>query len=166
MLILGVMLLLASLQASRRSLGRIGVCGVRKEFLMTSSVASLSTFAGPPKTLESLGSNENTLLKYLIKENVEAVDGSRITPRQVTMAHYTCVLPEPVPEPTLVAYSEDCARLLNLDINEVNRPEFTLLFAGNKLFPHLDQPYCTVYGCHSGGQWFGQLGTLLCIALI
>ncbi|RYH05535.1 hypothetical protein EON65_44435 [archaeon] len=128
---------------------------------MTSSFASHSPYPSPPKTLEMLGSADNTVLKYLVKEDAEMVDGSRITARQVTKAHYTFVLPEPVPQPTLITYSEDCAKLLNLDLNEISRPDFTLLFAGNKLFPHLDQPYCTVYGCHSGGQWFGQLGKRL-----
>lgn len=33
------------------------------------------------------------------------------------------------------------------------------------MLPGLDRPYCTVYGCHSYGQWFGQLGDGRAMAL-
>eukprot|EP01031_Cornospumella_fuschlensis_P028800 gene28799-34767_t len=131
---------------------------------MSSTLTSKYSHAQPLKSLPTLGA-QSTLLKYLVPEDAEVVDGSRITPRQVTKAHYTKVLPEPVPHPTLLAYSQDCAKLLNLDLNEVSSSEFVSVFAGNKLAPNLDQPYCTVYGCHSGGQWFGQLGDGRAISL-
>ena len=43
-------------------------------------------------------------------------------------------------------------------ISEFNKKEFVEAFSGNTLLPGLDTPYCTIYGCHSYGQWFGQLG--------
>ena len=43
-------------------------------------------------------------------------------------------------------------------ISEFKKREFVEAFSGNTLLPGLDTPYCTIYGCHSYGQWFGQLG--------
>ena len=110
------------------------------------------------KTLEDFGKGVNTVEKYLQADNVELKDGSRHFPRQVRKSHYTSVLPEPVPQPYFIAGSTSCAEMLSLDPNEFTKQSFVDAFSGNKLLPGLDRPYATVYGCHSYGHWFGQLG--------
>lgn len=110
------------------------------------------------RSLETFGLGENTLLKYLIAEDVEATTGDKIKPRQVKKIHYTPVLPEPVEKPYLIAASRNCADYLQLNSDELTTERFVDVFVGNELLPGLDQPYCTVYGCHCYGQWFGQLG--------
>lgn len=110
------------------------------------------------KTLEEFGKAVNTIEKYLQADNVELKDGSRHFPRQVRKSHYTSVLPEPVPQPYFIAGSKSCAEMLSLDPNEFTKKSFVDAFSGNKLLPGLDRPYATVYGCHSYGHWFGQLG--------
>lgn len=112
----------------------------------------------PLKSVDSLGAKDNTTLKFLTRENADIVDGSKILPRTVKKAHYTVVLPEPVPNPKLLAFSPSCALSVGLDPDEKDNPLCASIFSGNKLAPQLDQPYCSVYGCHSHGQWFGQLG--------
>lgn len=110
------------------------------------------------RSIEQFGRGENTIPKYLTADEVELKDGSSHYPRQVRRAHYTHVLPEPVPKPTLLAASSSCAAMLNLKAEELNTSAFVEAMSGNKLLPGLDKPYATVYGCHSFGQWFGQLG--------
>jgi hypothetical protein len=110
------------------------------------------------KSLEEFGVGENSVLKYLVADPVEMKDGSQLFPRQIRKVHFTPVLPERVPSPYLIAASKSCANMLELNPDESNRSEFSAVFSGNNLLPGLDKPYATVYGCHSYGQWFGQLG--------
>jgi uncharacterized protein YdiU (UPF0061 family) len=112
----------------------------------------------PERSLEEFGVGENTVLKYLVADPVEMKDGSQLFPRQIRKVHFTPVLPERVPSPYLIAASKSCAKMLELSLNESNRNEFSAFLCGNNLLPGLDRPYATVYGCHSYGQWFGQLG--------
>ena len=49
-------------------------------------------------------------------------------------------------------------RMIGLNPEELSNPIFTDAMAGNVTLPGLDVAYATVYGCHSYGQWFGQLG--------
>lgn len=103
---------------------------------------------------------ENTFIKYLIPEKSTVSD--QFTPRQISNIHYTFALPENLNDkggqPILVAASKSCAEAIGLDPAEFNNHEFVEAFCGNSLLPGLDTPYCTIYGCHSFGQWFGQLG--------
>jgi len=111
------------------------------------------------RDLGSFGIAQNTLTKYLVAEDgAELLSGDKMKPRQVMKAHYTPVLPEPVPDPQFVAGSASCARMLGLQPSELATDRFTKAFAGNELLPGLDRPYATVYGCHCYGTWFGQLG--------
>jgi uncharacterized protein YdiU (UPF0061 family) len=111
------------------------------------------------RDLSSFGTAQNTLTKYLVPEaGAELLSGDKVKPRQVTNAHYTPVLPEPVPDPTFVAGSPSCAVMLGLSPSELATPRFAKAFSGNELLPGLDRPYATVYGCHCYGTWFGQLG--------
>jgi len=131
------------------------------------------------KSLDSFGlSSKNTFISYLIPEKVESnndedeykddvmpetviaegIKNSQIIPRQVRECHFTYVLPEPVPEPYHICSSPSAAEMIGLDPNELKSQDFVLGFSGNKLLNGLDKFYCTVYGCHCYGSWFGQLG--------
>lgn len=133
------------------------------------SMRDLDTFAAP----------QSSVHKYLVAEAVVAESGLPVMnyeteyggggknnqrlqpanlPRQVKNIHYTPVLPETAPSPYLVAASKSCAAMLELDPSELHTAKFVDAFSGNLLLPRLNRPYCTVYGCHSYGQWFGQLG--------
>ena len=47
-----------------------------------------------------------------------------------------------------------------MDLTDIDqkKEKFARIFAGNELASGLDEPYCTIYGCHCYGSWFGQLG--------
>lgn len=114
-------------------------------------------------TLETFGlSSINTLQSYLVPEQGEK---DQFLPRQVTRAHYVRVKTEPSLAPYLVIASESCARAVGLSVEELSRPDFAKVFAGNMIVPGLDNCYCTNYGCHVYGSWFGQLGDGRAIAL-
>ena len=110
------------------------------------------------RSFNELPNKMNTWHKYLVAENVEAKSGDKILPRQVRNCHFTIVLPENVPNPNLVIASTDCAQSLGLQPEELQSPLFTRIFSGNERISGFDRPYSTIYGCHSYGQWFGQLG--------
>jgi uncharacterized protein YdiU (UPF0061 family) len=110
------------------------------------------------RKLEDFGCVENTVIKYLEAESEITDQGSKSKPRIVNNAHFTFVEPELVEDPYLVAASASCASSLGLDTNELITENFVEAFCGNILLKGLNRPYCTNYGCHSYGQWFGQLG--------
>ena len=77
--------------------------------------------------------------------------------RQVASACYSRVMPTPVSEPRLVAWSPEAAALLDLP-SEVDESDlFAEVFAGNRLLEGMD-PIATCYGGHQFGNWAGQLG--------
>lgn len=112
-------------------------------------------------------SAENTLLSALTAENTcdQGRSLSKQIPRQVSKAHFTYVCPEPVISPKLVHVSKSVAEVVGVDLSDVNSAAFTSAFSGNTLLPGLDSGYATVYGCHSHGQWLGQLGDGRAISL-
>lgn len=110
------------------------------------------------RTLKELSATENTLKRFLVAENAPEADGSKLRPHNVKGAHYSNVLPERVPRPYLIAYSRSCVESLNICASESDTAEFAAVFSGNSLLPGFEHTYCTNYGCHSFGQWFGQLG--------
>ncbi len=77
--------------------------------------------------------------------------------RQVAGACYSRVQPTPVAAPTLVAYSDDVARMLGLDPQVCTSERFAEVFTGNRVLPGMD-PHATCYGGHQFGNWAGQLG--------
>jgi len=116
--------------------------------LVSKSLVGLSEFGR---------STENTLQIFLIPEN--ASTGNQFVPRQVKGAHFSYVQTEPVPNPYFIAASASCARSIGLDpTSEFTKQSFVDAFSGNIMLPGLNQAYCTVYGCHCYGHWFGQLG--------
>ena len=137
---------------------------IEEDSHLSISMRDLDTFAAP----------QSSVHKYLVAEAVVAESGLPVMdyetdygggkrlpanlPRQVKNIHYTPVLPETAPAPYLVAASKSCATMLELDTSELHTTKFVNAFSGNLLLPRLNRPYCTVYGCHSYGQWFGQLG--------
>ena len=72
-------------------------------------------------------------------------------------AFYTRLDPLGLPEPYMVCASRDVAELIGLDPGEMQRPEFTEIFAGNVLPPGSDA-LAAVYSGHQFGIWAGQLG--------
>jgi uncharacterized protein YdiU (UPF0061 family) len=72
-------------------------------------------------------------------------------------AFHTRLAPWGLPEPYLVAANTDVAELMGLAPNELSRPEFVEIFAGNRLPPGSD-PLAAVYSGHQFGVWAGQLG--------
>jgi len=70
---------------------------------------------------------------------------------------YQHVEPTPIPDPYLVAFNPDAARLIDLDPAEANKPGFVEYFSGNKLLPG-SEPIAMKYAGHQFGSWVPQLG--------
>ncbi len=77
--------------------------------------------------------------------------------RQVSKACYSRVLPKPVSQPRLLAYSPELASELGLSKSLCESEDFRAVFSGNRLALGMD-PYATCYGGHQFGNWAGQLG--------
>lgn len=136
-----------------------------------SDVAANMTITGTSTsklyTLEQFinsSSDGNSFREELIAENTGG-KLSQFQCRQVKDAHYSDTCPEKVPNPAMLCYSNSCAIDLGLSPEEMKRDLFLKVFSGGMEFnppnPNLEgfnRPYSTVYGCHSYGQWFGQLG--------
>lgn len=82
---------------------------------------------------------------------------SENTRRQVNQACYSRVLPTPVAQPTLVAYSQEVLDLLGLALPQSDHQAFADVFAGNRVLKGMD-PFAMCYGGHQFGNWAGQLG--------
>lgn len=67
------------------------------------------------------------------------------------------IAPSPVPDPYLVAFSTDAAKLIDLDVDIASSPEFVQTFAGNRLLPG-SEPIAMKYAGHQFGSWVPQLG--------
>lgn len=77
--------------------------------------------------------------------------------RQVTGACWSRVLPTPVAQPRLLAWSPEVAQLLGWDAEDAADPVFAEIFGGNALLQEM-APYAACYGGHQFGNWAGQLG--------
>ncbi|SHL03129.1 protein adenylyltransferase SelO [Hymenobacter psychrotolerans] len=78
------------------------------------------------------------------------------SPRQVPGYHYSRVLPTPVADPQLLAWSEEVAAFLGLERPPERGPAVDAL-AGN-LVTETMKPFAARYGGHQFGNWAGQLG--------
>src|SRR5580704_10553542 len=67
------------------------------------------------------------------------------------------VAPTPVPDPYLVAFNPDAAKLIDLDPDEATRPELLQVFAGNSLLAG-SEPVAMRYAGHQFGVYVPQLG--------
>lgn len=72
-------------------------------------------------------------------------------------AHYTALMPTPLPHPYLVCTSESAAALIQLDESEMQTGQFIETFTGNRI-PDGSKPLSAVYSGHQFGVWAGQLG--------
>jgi uncharacterized protein YdiU (UPF0061 family) len=70
---------------------------------------------------------------------------------------YSRVCPTPVPDPYLVAYSPEALALLDLDPDELRRPELIETLAGNQLLPGMEA-IAALYAGHQFGHYVPQLG--------
>jgi uncharacterized protein YdiU (UPF0061 family) len=77
--------------------------------------------------------------------------------RQIREACFSRVMPTPVAQPQLVAFSPEVAELLGLAVEDCESETFAEIFTGNRLLPGMD-PHATCYGGHQFGNWAGQLG--------
>ena len=77
--------------------------------------------------------------------------------RQIDSACYSRVLPKPVREPKLIAWSAETASLLDLPACVDETGVFADVFGGNHVVDGMD-PIATCYGGHQFGNWAGQLG--------
>ena len=76
---------------------------------------------------------------------------------QVSGACFSHVKPEPVTNPSLVAYSSSAMALLDIDEAQMKRKEAEEYFSGNKLLPGSETAaHC--YCGHQFGYFSGQLG--------
>lgn len=72
-------------------------------------------------------------------------------------AHYTNLMPTPLPAPYLVCASASAAALIGLDVADINHPALLETFSGNHI-PAGSIPVSAVYSGHQFGVWAGQLG--------
>jgi uncharacterized protein YdiU (UPF0061 family) len=72
-------------------------------------------------------------------------------------AFYEVVDPTPLPDPYLVAFNPDAARLLDLEPDRVELPEITAVLSGHRRLPG-SEPIAEAYAGHQFGVWVPQLG--------
>lgn len=79
------------------------------------------------------------------------------SPRQVDLASYSRIMPEPAPNPRLIAYSSVLLGELGLAPEAAWHPSFLQVFSGQRILPGME-PHACRYGGHQFGHWAGQLG--------
>jgi uncharacterized protein YdiU (UPF0061 family) len=72
-------------------------------------------------------------------------------------AFHTRLQPTSLPDPYLVAFNPDAAKLIGLDPDEGLRQEFAAAFAGNRALPG-SEPLAAIYAGHQFGVYVPQLG--------
>jgi len=65
--------------------------------------------------------------------------------------------PTPLPDPYLVSFNANAARLIDLDSSEVSRTDFAEHFSGNRMLTGAE-PLSMVYAGHQFGHYVQQLG--------
>ncbi len=65
--------------------------------------------------------------------------------------------PTPLPDPYLVSFNANAARLIDLDCEEASRKDFAEHFSGNRMMPGTD-PLSMIYAGHQFGHFVQQLG--------
>jgi len=70
---------------------------------------------------------------------------------------YQRVNPMAIPNPHLVSFNPSAAELIDLDPDEVKRPEFAEYFSGARLLPG-GEPLAMLYSGHQFGHYVPQLG--------
>ena len=77
--------------------------------------------------------------------------------RQVHGACYSLVMPTPVSQPSVIAYSREVAELLGFELDWLESHQAASVLSGNELLSGM-KPYAACYGGHQFGNWAGQLG--------
>jgi len=98
---------------------------------------------------------------------VDELEGEADTPnfsRQVPNVAYSLVHPLAVNAPRLLAWSKECAALLDLAKPAADGDRSVLILGGNDLAAGM-RPYAARYGGHQFGHWAGQLGDGRAISL-
>ena len=90
---------------------------------------------------------KNVLVQHLVADSLQ-----NSTPRQVLGSHFSFTATEAAPNPKLISYSLDAARLIGLDITD--KMELLSVVSGNSKLPS----WTLAYGGHQFGHWAGQLG--------
>ena len=70
---------------------------------------------------------------------------------------YERVTPSSFPAPQVVSFNPAAAKLIDLNPDEINRPEFPEYFSGAKLLPG-SEPLAMLYSGHQFGHYVPQLG--------
>jgi uncharacterized protein YdiU (UPF0061 family) len=65
--------------------------------------------------------------------------------------------PTPLPDPYLVSFNANAARLIDMDSAEISRADFAEHFTGNRILPGAE-PLAMVYAGHQFGHFVPQLG--------
>ena len=77
--------------------------------------------------------------------------------RQVWGACYSRVMPKPMENPQMLAFSRETAELVGLSEEQCQSREFAEIFTGNAFLEGME-PFAMCYGGHQFGNWAGQLG--------
>jgi serine/tyrosine/threonine adenylyltransferase len=77
--------------------------------------------------------------------------------RQVSEAHYSIAIPKKPANPKLIITSEEVAKLIGIEKEQIQSEEFLNVFSGASLIEN-STPYAMCYGGHQFGHWAGQLG--------
>ena len=77
--------------------------------------------------------------------------------RQVRGACYSRVMPKPMANPQMLAFSRETAELVGLSEEQCQSREFAEIFTGNAFLEGME-PFAMCYGGHQFGNWAGQLG--------
>jgi protein adenylyltransferase len=70
---------------------------------------------------------------------------------------FSRLYPTPLPDPYLVSFNANAARLIDLDSAEISRADFAEYFTGNRVLPGSD-PLSMLYAGHQFGRFVPQLG--------
>jgi len=100
---------------------------------------------------------DNLTFTNRFTRNLPADPSDENRPRQVMGACYSRVAPQQTAAPKLIAYSQEVADLLDLDLETIQSDQFTQVFSGNQVLDDMD-PFAYCYGGHQFGNWAGQLG--------
>jgi len=77
--------------------------------------------------------------------------------RQVRGACYSRVMPKPMKNPQVLAFSRETTELVGLSEEQCQSREFAEIFTGNAFLEGME-PFAMCYGGHQFGNWAGQLG--------
>ncbi|CAJ1356813.1 unnamed protein product [Effrenium voratum] len=115
-----------------------------------------ATATGEEQMLDSLQRaarrSEQSWLKRLSPDPEAESQAPNKEPRQVKSGHYVEVLPSPLPDPELVIYSPEVAKMLDIPPEEIATDAFKAFFAGDQSrVPNL-KSWCTPYALAIMGQ--------------